>query len=45
MHADTADLLEEWLTLLAERGESEAFAHIKRLKNNATYGRENGEKS
>ena len=45
MHADTADLLEEWLTLLAERGEAETFAHIKRLKNNATYGRENGEKS
>ena len=38
MHPDTADLLEEWLTLLSQKGESEAFAHIKSIKNNADYG-------
>ena len=38
MHPATADLLEEWLTLLSEKGEKEAFAHIKRIKNNTKYG-------
>ena len=38
MHAATADLLEGWLTMLAERGEKETFAHIKSIKNNADYG-------
>ena len=38
MHPATADLLEEWLTLLSEKGEKEAFAHIKSIKNNTKYG-------
>ena len=38
MHADTADLLEEWLTMLAEMGEKETFAHIKHISNQANYG-------
>lgn len=38
MHADTADLLEEWLVLLAEKGERETFAHLKRIPNDASYG-------
>ena len=38
MHADTADLLEEWLLMLAEKGERETFAHLKRIPNNADYG-------
>ena len=38
MHPATADLLEDWLMLLAERGEKATFAHIKRIKNNADYG-------
>ena len=29
MHEKTADLLEEWLRMLAEKGEKETFAHIK----------------
>jgi len=29
MHPDTADVLEEWLRMLAERGEKETFAYIK----------------
>ena len=32
MHKDTADLLEEWLRMLAERGEAATFAHIRTLK-------------
>lgn len=31
MHPDTARVLEEWLTLLAEQGEEAAFAHIRSL--------------
>ena len=38
MHADTADLLEEWLTMLAEQGEKATFAHIKHISNKANYG-------
>ena len=38
MHPATADLLEEWLTLLAEKGEREAFAHIKSISNQSQYG-------
>jgi hypothetical protein len=30
MHEKTADMLEEWLRMLAEKGEKETFAHIKR---------------
>ncbi len=40
MHVDTADMLEEWLVMLATRGERETFAHIKRIPNDATYGKE-----
>ncbi len=29
MHPFTADILEEWLILLSEKGEKEAFSHIK----------------
>ncbi|MBQ8174508.1 MAG: catalase [Clostridia bacterium] len=32
MHADTADLLESWLRMLAEQGESATFAHIRAQK-------------
>ncbi|MBQ8416799.1 MAG: catalase [Clostridia bacterium] len=38
MHPDTADLLEGWLRLLAEKGEKAVFAHIKKIPNRATYG-------
>lgn len=37
MHPTTADLLEEWLVMLAEKGEAETFAHIKRISNKAMY--------
>ena len=40
MHADTADLLEDWLTRLAEQGERATFAYIKSIKNNTQYGTE-----
>ena len=39
MHADTADLLEEWLTLLATEGEEAAFAHLRSIPNDAFYGK------
>jgi len=32
MHKETADLLENWLTFLAEKGEKEAFLYLKKLK-------------
>lgn len=35
MHPETADILEEWLTMLAERGERETFAYIKKVNKNA----------
>ncbi len=31
MHEKTADQLEEWLRMLAEKGEKETFCHIKRV--------------
>ena len=31
MHVETADLLEEWLRMLAEKGEKETFEHIKKV--------------
>ena len=37
MHPDTADLLEHWLTMLAEEGEQATFAHIKAIPNCADY--------
>ena len=33
MHADTADLLEEWLVMLAEQGEAATFAHLRSIPN------------
>ena len=33
MHPETAKILEEWLTILAEQGEEKAFAHIRSIKN------------
>ena len=33
MHKSTADMLESWLVMLAERGEKETFRHIKRISN------------
>lgn len=38
MHPDTADLLEEWLRMLAEQGERATFAHIRAISNRAGYG-------
>lgn len=38
MHSDTADVLEEWLTMLAEYGEEKTFAHIRAISNRAVYG-------
>lgn len=35
MHPETADILEEWLTMLAERGEQETFAYIKKVNKTA----------
>ena len=31
MHPSTADILEEWLNMLAEKGETETFAYIKTI--------------
>jgi hypothetical protein len=31
MHVQTADMLEEWLIMLAEKGEDATFAHIKAI--------------
>ena len=31
MHVETADQLEEWLRMLAEKGEKETFSHIKKV--------------
>ena len=35
MHSSTADTLEEWLKMLAEKGEKETFAHIKAVNKEA----------
>lgn len=43
MHPDTADLLESWLVMLAERGERETFAYIRKIKNRAEYGKDQQE--
>ena len=37
MHSTTADLLEEWLRMLAEKGEDATFAHIKAISNHSAY--------
>ena len=36
MHVETADLLEEWLRMLAEKGEKETFAHIRKVNKQNT---------
>ena len=38
MHPDTANLLEGWLRLLAEKGEKETFKRLKKIPNNLSYG-------
>ena len=40
MNQKTADVLEEWLTILSEQGEKAAFRHIKKIKNNFDYTKE-----
>ena len=35
MHSETADILEEWLKMLSEKGEKETFAHIKKINKTA----------
>ncbi len=40
MHVETADLLEEWLRMLAEKGEKETFAHIRAVNKQGTKGAE-----
>jgi len=32
IHPETSDLLESWLTMLAEKGEKETFAYLRRLR-------------
>lgn len=36
MHEKTADLLEEWLRMLAEKGEKETFEHIRKVNKQNT---------
>ena len=43
MHPDTADLLEEWLRMLAEKGETLTFAHIKSIPNKTAYSKKTEE--
>ena len=38
MHADTADLLEDWLRRLERDGEAKTFAYLRKIKNNTEYG-------
>lgn len=38
MHPDTARLLEEWLTMLSQKGEKETFKYIRSIKNDTEYG-------
>ena len=37
MHPKTADLLEEWLVMLAEQGEEETFRHLRKIPNKTKY--------
>ena len=37
MHASTADILEEWLIMLRDKGEKVTFAYIKNIPNNTEY--------
>ena len=38
MHPDTANLLEGWLRMLAEKGEEETFRCLKKIPNDLSYG-------
>lgn len=38
MHPDTANLLEGWLRMLAEKGEKETFKRLKKIPNHLSYG-------
>ncbi len=38
MHTETADLLEEWLRMLSEKGEKETFAYIKKVNREVRKG-------
>ncbi len=38
MHPDTANLLEGWLRMLAEKGEKETLKRIKKIPNHLSYG-------
>ena len=40
MHADTADLLEDWLRRLEKEGEKATFAYLRGISNNSKYGSE-----
>ena len=40
MHADTADLLEDWLRRLERDGEAETFAYLRSINNKSEYGSE-----
>ncbi len=40
MHAETADLLEEWLRMLAEKGEKETFEYIRAINKQGKKGAE-----
>lgn len=37
MHPDTAKVLESWLVMLAEKGENETFAYIRKLRQEDIY--------
>ncbi len=37
MHLDTANLLETWLKMLAQKGEKETFSYIKKIPNRFDY--------
>ncbi len=43
MHKDTADLLEEWLTMLKEKGEKATFAHIKAANKAARHNKKSAQ--
>ncbi len=38
MHPDTADLLESWLRMLAEKGETRTFQYLAGIPNDREYG-------
>lgn len=42
MHPRTAQLLQRWLTMLADEGEEKTFAHIRKIRH-VRYGNENSD--